>query len=238
MSSSAVVEGWVAEPGVDTPAAEFDYHPWPPLVSVSGAFVLLSLSAFIYDVMLVVPAIGILLAFVAMWQIKSSRGVYSGLRIAATSAVLMVLLAGSAAAFHAYNFATELPPGFQRVSFTNDISAKGLVIRDDAIGIDPDVKKLDGSSIFLKGFMYPTQQVEGLTSFVLCKDNGQCCFGGQPKTTDMILVEMKDEKHTNYRAGLVAVGGDFRIHPTVDSTGLKPVYKLECRYISAAKTAY
>lgn len=238
MSSSAALEDWVAQPGVDADAAEFDYHPWPPLVAVSGAFVLLSLSAFIWDVLLFVPAVGMVLALVAIWQVRSSRGVYGGLGIAATSAGLMLLLAGSAAAFHAYNFATELPPGFQRVNFANDISAKGLVIRDDKIGVDPDVQKLNGSSIFLKGFMYPTQQVEGLTSFVLCKDNGQCCFGGQPKPTDMILVEMPNGKTVNDRRGLVAVAGDFRIHPTVDSTGLKPVYKLECRYFSPAKTAY
>jgi hypothetical protein len=187
---------------------------------------------------LVVPAVGILLALVAIWQVKSSRGVYGGLKLATVSAALMVLLAGSAAAFHTYNFATELPSGFQRVNFTDDISAKGLVFQDDQIGVDPDVKKLDGSAIFLKGFMYPTQRVEGLTSFVLCKDNGQCCFGGQPKPTDMVLVEVQDGKAVNYRPGLIAIGGDFRIHPTLDATGLNPVYKLECRYFSPAKTAY
>jgi hypothetical protein len=219
-------------------AAEFDYKPVPPLVPVSAAFVLFTLTAFLWDVLLVIPLIGLLLALVAIWQVKRSRGAYGGLKLATISAVMMVALSGSAVAFHAYNFATELPPGFQRVSFPNDISAKGLVIRDDEVNVPADVKQLDGSPIFLKGYMYPTQQSRGLTSFVLCKDNGDCCFGGQPKPTDMILVEMKEGLTVDDRRGLVAVAGDFRIHPTVDSTGLNPVYKIECTFFSPAKTAY
>lgn len=238
MSSSASVAEWGVDQSVESGAAEFDYHPVPPLVPVSAAFVLFTLTAFLWDILLIVPLVGVLLALVAIWQVKSSRGAYGGLKLATISATLMVLLAGAASGFHAYNFATELPPGFQRVSFPNDISAKGLVIRDNEVSVPPDVKQLDGSAVFLKGFMYPTQKSQGLTSFVLCKDNGDCCFGGQPKPTDMILVEMKDGLTVKDRRGLVAVAGDFRIHPTVDSSGLNPVYKLECTYFSPAKTAY
>jgi hypothetical protein len=238
MSSSSAVAEWSVDANGEPGVTEFDYHPVPPLVPVSAAFVLLSLTAFLWDVLLVVPVVGFLLALVAIWQVKISRGAYGGLKLATVSAVLIVVLAGTAVGFHTYNFATELPPGLQRVNFPRDIAAKPIGSKDGQPLVDPEVKQLDGAAVFLKGFMYPTRETRDLKSFVLCKDSGDCCFGGQPKPTDMILIEMKEGQTINYRAGLVAVGGDFRIHPTLDQTGLNPVYKLECGYFSAAKTAY
>uniref|UniRef100_A0A7C4QPK5 DUF3299 domain-containing protein n=1 Tax=Schlesneria paludicola TaxID=360056 RepID=A0A7C4QPK5_9PLAN len=235
MSTNIATAEWKVESAAER---EFDYRPVPPLVPVSAAFAFLSLSAFLWDVLLVVPAIGLVLALLAVWRVKSGEGQYGGLKVATASAVAMPLIAAAAVGFHAYAYATELPEGFRRVSFTADISDKGLVFRDGQVQVDPAVKQLDGEAIFLKGFMYPTQQTKGLTSFVLCKDAGQCCFGGNPKVTDMIFVEMQPGKTVNYRPGLVAVAGRFRIHPTVDATGLNPVYKLETSYFSAAKTAY
>ena len=53
------------------------------------------------------------------------------------------------------------------------------------------MKALDGQRIFIKGYMYPTKELEGLNSFLLVKDTGQCCFGGNPAITDMIMVTME-----------------------------------------------
>jgi hypothetical protein len=240
MSSTAVAE-WNSETGNDAGGNEFSYRPFPPLVPVTGAFVVLSLSAFLWYELLAVPVLGLLLGLTAIWQIKRSQGAYGGLLVATVSSGLIVGIAVVAVGFHAVVIATELPPGLQRVSFVNDISSKELVIRDDVVEVDPDVKKLDGTPVFLKGFMYPTRDTHGKTSFVLCKDNGQCCFGGTPKITDMIYVEMKPGQKVDHYAGLVAVGGEFRIQPKLES-GLSeagdPVYKLECGYFRIAKTAW
>ena len=53
-------------------------------------------------------------------------------------------------------------------------------------------KELDGKKVFIKGYMYPSSQMTGIREFVLCRDNGTCCFGGQPRLTDMIRVKLKD----------------------------------------------
>ncbi len=217
---------------------EFNYRPVPPLVPISAAFVLLSPLAFVWDVMAIVPLAGTFLAVIAWRQVQRSQGAYSGGMLAVTCAGLLLTTTVSAMGFHAYNFATELPEGFQRVSFPMDISAKGFVNLDGEVKIHPDVEKLEGQPVFLKGFMYPTKQTTGLTSFLLCKDSGDCCFGGQPKQSDMIFIEMAEGQTAEFRQGLVAVAGEFHARPTIDETGLNPVYRIDAQIFGLAKTGY
>ncbi len=217
---------------------EFNYRPVPPLVPISAAFVLLSPLAFVWDTLVILPLVGAILAFMALRKIRRSHGDYSGGKLATFCSIVLLTTTVSAAGFHAYNFATELPEGFQRVSFPMDISAKGFVNVEGEVKVHPDVEKLAGQPVFLKGFMYPTKQTEGLTSFLLCKDSGDCCFGGQPKQTDMIFVQMPEGQTANFRAGLVAVAGEFQARPTIDETGLNPVYRLDAKVFGPAKTGY
>lgn len=217
---------------------EFLYRPIPLLVPISMGFVFLSLTAAMMAELITVPVVGAILAFVALRQIRASAGNLSGGWMALISLVAQVAMTVSFTAMHVYSYATEVPEGFERVSFAADISKKGFVNEGGFLGIHPDVQKLVNQKVMIKGYMYPTKSIEGLTSFVLCRDNGDCCFGGQPKTTDMILVHMKGTNHVRFRQGLVAVAGVFRAEPTVDETGLQPVYQLECDYFGPAKTWY
>lgn len=217
---------------------EFDYRPVPPLVPVSATFILLSITAFMWDIFVLVPLIGCVLAFFAWRQIARSPKYYSGGMAAKMILCLLIAMALGATSLHAYSFATEVPDGFKRVSFASDISEKGFVVDQGRMGLHPDVEKLTDQPVFLKGYMYPTKQTHDLQSFVLCKDSGDCCFGGQPKVTDMIYVEMSQGQLVHHRTGLVAVAGTFKATPTLDPTGLNPVYKLECDFFSGAKTSY
>ncbi len=218
---------------------EFNYRPVPPLVPISAAFVLLSPLAFVWDTMAILPLVGAILAIMAWRQIRRSKGAYTGTTMATLCAMLLMTTTVGAMSFHAYNFATELPDGFQRVSFPMDISAKGFVNVDGEVKVHPDVEKLEGQPVFLKGFMYPTRQTTGLTSFVLCKDSGDCCFGGQPKQTDMIFVEMEEGQTAEYHQGqLVSIAGEFHARPSIDETGLNPVYRIDAKLFGPAKTTY
>ena len=217
---------------------EFLYRPIPSLVPVSMAFVFISLISGIWDVLLIVPVVGASLAFMAWRQIRRSQGTLSGGWLACASLTLQVAMFVGFAAMHAHTFATEVPPGYERINFTNDISKKGFSNQNGQLGIHPDVQELVGQKVMIKGYMYPTKRMEGLTSFVLCRDNGVCCFGGQPNTADMILIHMKGEQSARFQTGLVAVAGVFRAEPTVDETGLQPVYQLECEFFGPAKTWY
>ena len=219
---------------------EFQYRPIPSLVPVSMAFVFISLVAGIWDVLLIVPVVGASLACLAWRQIRRSQGTLSGGWLACASLTLQVALLIGFAAMHAHTFATEVPPGFERINFTGDISKKGFTNLNGQLGIHPDVQKLVGQKVMVKGYMYPTGQQTGIKSFILCRDNGDCCFGGQPKVTDMILIRMTGDKTAQFHDNkvMVSVSGVFKAEPTVDEKGLRPVYQLECEFFGKAKTLY
>jgi hypothetical protein len=76
--------------------------------------------------------------------------------------------------------------------------------------------------------MYPTRQKTGITEFVLVKDTGQCCFGGNPKLTDMIVIKFRDGKTVNHREQtLVSVAGYFHAETVTRSGELTAIYSLD-----------
>ena len=218
---------------------EFHYRPMPPLVPVSLAFIFLSMLAGLSDLLLVVPLLGVVLAFIAYYQISKSQGELSGGGLALTSLGTMLLMFLAFGALHLHSYATEVPPGYSRINFTNDISSKGFATTDGKVVIHPDVASLADKPIYLKGYMYPFRETRGLKTFVLCKDSGECCFGGQPKPTDMILINMTDGATVDYLdKQLVGVAGTLRVDPTYDASGLTPVYQMDCKFFAPAKTWY
>ena len=206
-----------------TGADEFQYRPVPPLVAISLGFVFLSMLAIISDLLLAVPLIGIVIAFMAYYQVSRSRGDLSGGGMALGSLIAMLLMFVGFGGMHLHSYATEVPDGYARVNFTNDISKKGFETVDGQMGVHPDVAALADKPIYLKGYMYPFRETHGLRSFVLCKDSGECCFGGQPKQTDMILVNMLDDATVNYQdKRLVGVAGTLRVEPTYRPKRVEP----------------
>ena len=126
----------------------------------------------------------------------------------------LVLSAGSfvgGSILQSVAYATEVPDGHVRLNFTEDIARKGLVVEHGQIVAPPEVAALDGDAVFLKGYMFPMRQTQGLPTFVFCRDSGDCCFGGTPKTEDMIYVRMAEGQTTDYFPGLVSVAGTFRL---------------------------
>jgi hypothetical protein len=114
-------------------------------------------------------------------------------------------------------FQTVPKTGELRVSFDDIDLLKVLNMEPVVPNADelmPDwLKGLDGKSIRIRGFMYPTYETEGIERFVLARDNQICCFGRDPKIYDLVQVDMKSGKTTNYIPATRAfdVVGTFRI---------------------------
>lgn len=90
---------------------------------------------------------------------------------------------------------------------------------------------LDGKKVYIKGYMYPGEQTTGIKEFVLCRDNGTCCFGGQPKLTDMIQVKLKESLILDYHTGLRYIAGNFKVQQDTAPGSLGTVlYHLEADY--------
>ncbi len=99
-------------------------------------------------------------------------------------------------------FQTEPKTGALRVSF-DDLDLLKVCnmepVVENAVDLMPDwLKGLNGKSVRVRGFMYPTYETEGIERFVLARDNQICCFGRDPKVYDLIQIDMKPGKTTSY----------------------------------------
>jgi hypothetical protein len=175
-----------------------------------------------------VPVLAILLAARALWVIYQNPTEFTGRRLAIVGLVMgsVFLVAGLGLAGVVY--ATEVPEGYTRISYQQ------LQPHEDSPGqiMPPEVKELDGKKVFIKGYVYPGAQQQGIKQFVLCRDNGECCFGGNPKLTDMILVNLVDPLRLTYSRRLQRLAGTFHVKPAQGTDGLGGVlYQLEADYL-------
>jgi hypothetical protein len=213
---------------VETRSNEFGYRPVPLLAPLS--FFLGLLSAVGYLGLLVVPIgfIGIVVAGFCILRLRKFRGEYGGMWLAVSGFVMSLVFFTSSAAIWAYGYRTEVPAGFQRINFSSDISEKGFVFAKGKAEIfNPDVKAFDGQKVFIKGYMYPTNELRGLKTFLLVKDNAQCCFGGNPKIS------------VDYHQGvLMSVGGVFHCQKSTGPAGLSPVYAIDGTVAENSRTIF
>jgi len=199
----------------------------PVLAPVSLAIGVLSIVGFVAPAGLVVAIIGVAVGTVCYLQIKRSAGELGGKALAVAGLVLSSFFLLSGSGLHAYTYATEVPEGYERMSFAW-LARQEPVVRGADFELHPDALALDGKKVFVKGYMYPTRQQTGITRFVLCKDTGECCFGGQPKITDMIVVNMQDGLTVDHREQqLVGVAGVFRARKVVEAGQVVALYSLE-----------
>jgi len=81
------------------------------------------------------------------------------------------------------------------------------------------LKDLDGKTVRLRGFMYPSYEEE-LSKFILTRDTGECCFGPKAKVYYLVGVKLKDGTTARYVENRpFDVVGTFHIDPRyVDGT--------------------
>ena len=209
------------------PADEFAYRPAPPLAPISLFLGICAISGFMGIPCLAIGVVGMLMGAIALWQIRRSAGEMGGKVVARLGIGLSVVMLVAGSSYHAYAYVTELPEGYARVSF-NDLANYQPSFADGEWHFAPEVAALNGKPIYVKGYMYPTRQNFGLSEFVLVKDTGQCCFGGQPKLTDMIVVKFEGDMTVNHlEQQLVGVGGVFRASLPTQSGDLTAIYTIE-----------
>ena len=73
------------------------------------------------------------------------------------------------------------------------------------------IRQLDGQKIRIRGYIFPTPIQNGISEFVLVRDNLECCFGPGAALYDCILVKMSKGKTTDYVLRPVTVEGTFTI---------------------------
>ena len=122
---------------------------------------------------------------------------------------------------HSYDYATEVPEGYQRISFA-DLQPDE---EHPELPVPPSALELDGKRVFVKGYFYPDGQEYNIERFVLVPDMGTCCFGGQPKLTDMIEVSLVDPLRGEYTRRKRGLAGVLKVDPRLKPvSGLNGVY--------------
>ena len=222
----------------------FDYHPVPILAPVSLFLGITSLFAFITIGGLPIALIGLAVSAWCLLRILRSDGVMGGRMFATAGLILSAVSFVGGAVTQSVLYANEVPEGYTRMNFTDDISKKGFVIENGYRMPHPDVMALDGEKIFLKGYMYPSGRTEDFAAFVFCRDSGDCCFGGTPKLEDMIVVTMPEGETVDFINGLVSVAGTFHLGRDRGGmsfgqmTGAEPIFEMTATLVEPAQTSF
>ncbi len=220
----------------DSTYGQFDYVPMPVLAPVSAVLGICALLAYFGLFGILMAVIGTFVGLLACWKIGRSQGAFAGMKLAVVGFLLSVTSAVGGSARQVYLYQHEVPEGYERVSFSLEISKKAFVEEEGMKDVHPDVMALMDKPIFLKGFMYPTKQETGIVDFLLLKDNAQCCFGGQPELQDMISVQIPDG--VDYTPQRLAVAGRLKINPAFQGGSLDALFLLEADHVSEAQTSF
>ena len=189
----------------------------------------LSFGALMAPFLLVLPFVGVFVGWRALSQLRRYPAELSGRPAALAGLALSGLLLIGGGGLHAVVYATEVPEGFQRISF-RDLQP---VSAAPHLPVSPKALDLDGEKVFIKGYLYPDGQQDNIKRFILIPDLGTCCFGGQPKLTDMVEVTLRDPLRTFFAMRKRSLAGTLIV-----DTRLKPVsglggvyYRLDAEYL-------
>jgi hypothetical protein len=94
--------------------------------------------------------------------------------------------------------------------------------------LPPGIEALVGQRIRIRGYILPTPQKRGIKTFVLVRDNQECCFGPGAALYDCILVEMMPGRTAEFSIRPVAVEGRFGINEVIGPDGAHlAIYRID-----------
>ncbi|QDT08093.1 DUF3299 domain-containing protein [Planctomycetes bacterium K23_9] len=190
--------------------ADFPYRAISRAAIASVVFTVFALPGLVptFEPMLFLAVIAIVAALVAMRAVKRYPDEYSGRAIALFSLIASLAILVGGVSMHTYIYLTEVPDGYERVPFFELQQPSDAKI-DAPTELAYDI---DGKPVFIKGYIHPSSGGGVLRQFILVPDLGTCCFGGQPKSTDMIEVTLLGGK--TVKAGLTRrkLAGKFQLN--------------------------
>ena len=168
-------------------AVDFPYRALSRGAIASMIFAVLAFPGLVptFEPLLALSLIGIAAAAVAIRSVRRYPDEFSGLALAkfGLAANLLLLIGGTA--LHSYIYLTEVPDGYTRVPFYKLQVPEPIPDRPTEAAIEAD-----GKQVFIKGYVHPSSGGGRLRQFVMVPDLGTCCFGGQPRSSDMIEVTL------------------------------------------------
>ncbi len=226
---------------------EFEYRPLSTTAVASLVFGLLSTLIFLAGrdgienslLLTPLPIIGLVLGIKALSHLRANADQFTGGKLAKAGAALSAVCLVGGVAFSGYVYATEVRDGYVRTSFAK-LRPDEVELRGNHL-IPPAIAKLDGEEVFIKGYMRPGSHYSagghpvsnGISSFLLVRDNAQCCYGDLSNVQyfDQVAVVMAGKQRANYHSGLFRMHGTLRVHPEfAGNTSAGPTYLLEADF--------
>lgn len=168
-------------------AVEFPYRALSRGAIASILFAVLAAPGLIptFEPLIALSLIGIAAAAFAMVGIRRYPDEFSGLALAKLGLIVNGLILVGGIGLHTYIYITEVPDGYERVPFYQ------LQMPEPKPDAPTELAAtIDGKQVFIKGYVHPSSGGGRLRQFVMVPDLGTCCFGGQPRSTDMIEVTL------------------------------------------------
>lgn len=209
MSTTTIPESGISDPGAFRDNEFAQYRSLSVGAVMSLILGVISFPALFIAGLLFLPVLGLLSGLLALRRISRAPDEYSGkgLAVAGGALSLLWLLGGAATATVVY--VNEVPEGHRRLKFA-ELKPYG----DEANQQVPSaILKLDGQRVFVKGYVLSDERTADLKSFILVPDMGTCCFGGQPKLSDMIEVVLKDPLRVRYSWQRRKLAGVLTVDP-------------------------
>lgn len=189
-------------------AVEFPYRAMSTQAIASVVFAILAaIGGFFFWPVLGLAVIGMTVAFFGLRQIVRFPDEFDGKAIAQVGIALNLVVLLGFSAMHTYIYLTEVPEGYTRVQFYDLQQPAGGPDRPTDAAL-----QISGDAIFLKGYIHPSSGSGLLKRFILVPDLGTCCFGGQPKSSDMIEVTLTDGQSTKAGMTKKKLAGIFTVN--------------------------
>lgn len=178
-----------------------------------------------------IPLAGLIVGVLSLLKIRRLPDELTGATLAMSGAVLSLAFLLGSLGLAGYVYATEVPEGYDRVTFVQ--MKPDEAEQRKQIVVPPDFAEFEGKPVFIKGYMRPPSQMFGLDSFLLVRDNNECCFGENlPKYFDRVQVHLEPPLRTEYSTRMYRVAGVLRIDPSAaGGDGSRPVFTLEADYL-------
>lgn len=164
--------------------------------------------SFVSEVFVLFPMLGVIFGLCSIAAFRKFPGELVGKAVAKVGLALSLLCLVTSLGYHGYIYATEVPPDHERISF-RDLAPKKKRSKHP---FSEKALELDGQKVFLKGYVRPSDKQRGLKNFILVGDFGDCCFGGNPKITEVVAISIVSDDTVDYSLRKRKVSGEFRLH--------------------------
>ncbi len=180
-----------------------------------------------------IPALGMFIGLRSLAKIRRHPDQFTGSGLAKLGVALSLAFLIGGVSYGGYVYATEVPDGYTRISFSemkpDELQERG------GVAVPPDIIALNGKKVFIKGFIRPGSATSrtNIDNFLLVRDNNQCCFGDLSKVKyyDQMVVQITSGDRVDDNLQILRMGGTLEVHPeNLALGGRAPVFTLKADY--------